>query len=195
MAEQQERSRKRIICQSQTKGVIRTNGNGRRNLFIMSIFWVGVFFLHTNVSPAQTGPLLDLKTTAEKEVRVQKNGKWVVERVPLDKTGPRDILVYTISYRNTGKSPIVDATIVDPIPAGTLYVLDSAEGKDAEIACSIDGGRSYQKPPASLRVKKPDGTEEVKPAPADRYTHIQWVIKKPVPPGESGRVSLKVTVR
>ena len=184
-----------IICQREEKGVKRMNGMRGRKFFTMALFLAGAVFLMGGVSLGQSEALLDLKTTSEKELKVQKNGKWVVERVPLDKTSPRDVLIYTITYRNAGKSPIVDATIVDPLPAGTTYVLDSAEGKDAEIACSIDGGRTYQKPPVIIRVKKPDGTEESKPAPADRYTHIQWVIKKPVPPGDSGRVSLKVTVR
>jgi uncharacterized repeat protein (TIGR01451 family) len=195
MAEQQERSRMQIICQREEKGVKRMNGMRDRKRFATALFLAGVMLMHSGVLLAQPEARLELKTTAEKEVKVQKNGRWIAERAPLDKSRPGDLLVYTIAYQNMGKSPILDATIVDPIPVGTVYVLDSAEGRDTEIACSIDGGHAYQKPPVIIRVKKPDGTEESRPAPADRYTHVQWVIKKPVPPGESGRVSLKVTVR
>jgi hypothetical protein len=60
---------------------------------------------------------------------------------------------------------------------------------------SIDNGRSWQKPPIMMQIKKPDGTQESKSAPADRYTHVKWVIKKPVQPGQSDRVSFKVTVK
>lgn len=157
-----------------------------------------LFFLtlsHPGYIHAQSVSTLELKTMAEKEVRVKKDGKWIVERIPLDSGRPGDRIVYTISYQNIGKTPLLDATVVDPVPAGTIYLPDSAEGMDAEITCSGDGGRSFQKPPLFYRVKKPDGTLESRPTPADRYTHIRWVIKKPVPPGASGRVSFMVTVK
>lgn len=172
------------------------NGIRGQKIFLLIIgLTMSLFFLNAQVLRAQADARLDLKTTAEKEIKIQKAGKWVTERIPMDKTGPGDVLVYTVTYLNMGNNSVVDATVVDPIPAGTAYVINSAEGKDAEIACSIDGGRTFQKPPAIIQVKKPDGVVENKPAPADRYTHIRWVIKKPVPPGASGRVSLKVTVK
>ena len=165
------------------------------SILFFTLFFAGVFFLYPGVLQAQQGAKLDLKTTVEKEVKAKKKGQWVVERIPVEKTGPGDTLIYTITYHNAGKIAVIDATIINPLPRGIVYVLESATGKDAEITCSINGGQSFHPPPVTERFKKSDGTVEIKPAAADRYTHIRWIIKKPVLPGQSGRVSFKATVK
>ena len=160
------------------------------------IIFTAVFIVSHAFAQSKGSAKLGLKTTVLKEVKVKKpDGTTVLRGIPVDKTGPGDVLIYTITYVNMGKTAILDATIVDPIPAGTVYVLDSAKGKDAEITCSIDSGRSFQPPPVFMKFRKPGGPEERKPAPAEQYSHIRWIIKKPVLPGHSGRVSLKATVK
>lgn len=163
--------------------------------FVLIFFLTVVFFL-TGVSYAQQGPpKLELKTVVEKEVQVKKDGKSIIKRIPLDKANPGNILVYTITYSNVGKGAILDAKIVDPIPPGVRYIADTAEGKNAEITFSIDSGRTWQVPPVMIEFRKPDGSLEKKPAPTDMYTHIKWMIKKTITPGQSGQVSFKVTVK
>lgn len=160
------------------------------------VSFLSAVFLLAGVALAQPGsPKLVLKTAAEKEVQVKKDGKIQVTRVPADRAHPGDVVVYTITYENAGKGPVLDAEIVDPIPQGVVYLLNSAEGKDAEITCSIDGGRTWLKPPVMMQVRKPDGSLESQPAPPERYTHIRWLIKKSVAPGQTGKVSFKVTVK
>jgi len=166
-----------------------------RKILIFVLLLACVFLLQQGIAQAQQGPKLDLKTTVEKEAKVQKNGQWVTERVPVDKTNPGDTLVYTITYQNAGRVAAVDAAIVDPFPAGVVYLAGTAEGQDAEITYSIDNSRSWHRPPIMMQVRKPDGTLENRPAPPERYTHLRWVIKKPVQPGQSGRVSFKATVK
>jgi uncharacterized repeat protein (TIGR01451 family) len=156
---------------------------------------IGGVLLSVAVSWAQSGPSLDLKTTAAREIKVPKNGHVVAEPMPAEASRPGDVIVYTIAYRNRATTPVGEALIVDPIPAGTVYVPASAEGAGTQVTCSVDGGRSFQPPPVMVRVKAPDGTEKSVPAPAERYTHIRWVVTAPVPPGASGKVSMKVTVR
>jgi len=188
MREQKQKTRKE-------RRLMRMKGLWGRRILAGMACLAGVFFL-AGVSCAQPASAeLALKTTAEKEITVTRQGKPTTKRIPLDKANPKDVVVYTITYENTGKGPLLDAVIVDPIPQGVAYVLDSAEGKDAEITCSIDGGRSWLKPPVMMEFRKPDGTIEKKPAPPERYTHIRWAIKKPVAPGQSGKVSFKATVK
>lgn len=164
----------------------------RRLAFII----LAAVFFGAGLVQAQSGePKLELKTTAQKEVKVKKDGKMEIQRVPVDKAQPGDVVVYTIAYSNTGKGPVLDAAIVDPIPKGVVYILESAEGTDAEITFSVDGGRTWQKPPVMMQVKKPDGSMENKPVPPERFTHVRWLIKKPLAPGQSGKVSFKVTVK
>ncbi len=66
----------------------------------------------------------------------------------------RDILVYTITYKNEGNAPCESANIVNPVPEGTKYIINSAKGKDSEISYSIDGGKYFQKPPVKYLEKK-----------------------------------------
>lgn len=140
-------------------------------------------------------PKLTLAIGVAKEMRVQKDGKWTVERVPAETTKRGDVLVYTVTYTNAGKTPARDASIVDPVPAGTVYVLESAEGKRTEQRFSIDGAKTFQPYPATYVVTRKDGKREEKIATAGMYTHIQWIIPRQVAPGESGTVSFKVTVK
>lgn len=125
----------------------------------------GLFLMGAVVAGAQQTPRLDLKTTAQKEIKIKKQGKWVTETRPADKTGPGDVLVYTIAYQNTGSSAATDARIVNPVPQGASLIPDSIRGKDAEVACSIDNGASWHKPPVMIRIKNKAGLEEEKPAP------------------------------
>jgi uncharacterized repeat protein (TIGR01451 family) len=166
-----------------------------RNISVLTLFLTGFLFL-AGASQAQQGNAkLDLKTTAEKEVMAKEDGKVTTTRVPVDNAHPGDVVVYTISYSNTGKGPVLNATITDPLPSGVRYVADTAEGKDAEITFSVDNGQTWHAYPVMVTFKKPDGSMETKPAAADSYTHIKWTIKKPVAPGQSGQVRFKVTVK
>jgi len=142
---------------------------------------------------AKDAPKLELKMQMEKEVKTLRGGKEVMERVPADKVKPGDVSVYTISYTNKGSGEARNASFVDPIPKGMVYVLGSAEGKESVVTCSIDGGKSFHAQPVKQTTKKPDGSTEEKDAPAASYTHIRWVVKK-VMPHESGRVSFKASV-
>jgi len=144
---------------------------------------------------AEEAPRIALSTGVEKEVVVEKDGRQVTERIPLDKASPGEILVYTITYNNEGKTVAKDILVTDPIPTGTIYVLDSAEGKDAQITFSIDGGRTYSKPPVKYKTKRQDGREEETEAPAALYTHVKWVIAKNISPEQSGAVSFKVRIK
>lgn len=165
-----------------------------RQFLIFIFLLTGISFLAVVAQAQQENAKLDLKTTAEKEVKVKKDGKITTKRIPLDKANPGDVVIYTITYSNLGKGPVLDAVIVDPVPRGVRYITDTAEGKDAEIVYSTDNGRTWQTEPVET-LKKPNGLLEKKPVSADRYTHIKWMIKKPVASGQSGRVSFKVTVK
>jgi uncharacterized repeat protein (TIGR01451 family) len=171
------------------------NGVERQRIGVIVLFLAGIFFVFSGTALAQQAPRLELKTTVQKEVKVKRHGKWVTETAPADKTGPGDVLVYTIAYLNTGKTPAHEARIENPVPRGAVLIPESPGGVDADVTCSIDHGRTWYKPPVMIQGKDAAGKEVVQPAPADRYTHIRWVIKKPVLPGQSGRVSFKATVR
>jgi len=141
-------------------------------------------------------PELALTLTAQKEVTVKDaEGKTKVEwREVMDVT-PGDILKYTIAYRNVGTVEARDGRVMDPVPKETAYVSGSAEGKDAEVTFSLDG-KTFQAPPLlKYKVRQADGTEAEYQATPEMYTHIQWKLLKPVPPGGTGSMSFKAKVK
>jgi uncharacterized repeat protein (TIGR01451 family) len=177
------------------KRLMRRNVFWNQKVLALALFLTGALSLAGVSQAQQANTKLDLKTTAVKEVMVQEDGKITTTRVPVDKTHPGDVVVYTISYSNTGRGPVLNAVIADPLPSGVRYIADTAEGKDAEILFSVDNGQTWHAYPVMMTFKKPDGSMETKPAAADNYTHIKWTIKKPVAPGQSGQVRFKVTVK
>jgi uncharacterized repeat protein (TIGR01451 family) len=147
---------------------------------------------------AQIGqkPELVLTLSVQKEVIVTgEGGKPKTEWREVQSTGPGDVLRYTIRYENKGKGEARDAKIVDPVPQNTSYIGESAGGDDAAIAFSLDGKTFHPPPRLTYRVRQADGTEVEHIATPDMYTHIQWKLIKPVPPGGTGSVSFKVLVQ
>ncbi len=141
-------------------------------------------------------PRVSLEMKEEKEITlIKEEGKQTVERVPANEVKSLDTLVYSITYTNEGQEEARDISIVDPIPDGTIYIPESAEGKNTKISFSIDGGNQFQGPPVKYLLIKPDGTTEEQIAPVDMYTHIKWIITDTIPPGGGGQVSFKTKVK
>lgn len=109
-------------------------------------------------------------------------------------TRPGDVIQYTLIAVNNGTGPAHEVELVDPIPAGTEYALDSAVGEGMAVSYSIDEGHLYQFPPVVYDFRLPDGTFEKRPAPAGMYTHVKWLVTQHIPPGGSVTASLRVRV-
>jgi len=136
-------------------------------------------------------PLLTMSIKAEKEVIIN-NEKTMVAA---DKVESGDVITYVISYVNTGDEDATDANVDDPIPNGTVYVLGSAFGDNADITFSIDGGKTFKKPSLlTYEIKLPNGKTEKKIASPEQYTHVRWTINKISAHG-SGQVGFKVKVK
>lgn len=145
---------------------------------------------------AQEKPDIVLKLSVQKEVLLKdQNGKWRAEWQEVQNFQPGELLKYNISYRNAGKTEARNVVIVDPIPEGTSYVANGAEGNNAEITFSVDG-KNFQVPPLlKYTVKLPGVREQELYATPEMYTHVRWKLLKPVPAGGTGVVSFKVKVK
>jgi uncharacterized repeat protein (TIGR01451 family) len=156
-----------------------------------------VVMMYTPVfAKSEDRPDLVLKLLVEKEIIVEdKEGNKRTEWQEVKNTDPGDVLRYTIHYINKGNAEARNVVIVDPIPEGTSYISNSAEGKDSEITFSLDG-KTFQTPSMlKYKVKQADGTEVEYVATPEMYTHIRWKLLKPVLPGSSGNLSFKVKVK
>lgn len=144
-------------------------------------------------SPA---PKVDVTVGVEREVvRVSDDGDRVVDREPVDVARPGDVLVYTVRAVNVGDAPALSPRIEDPIPDGTVLVVESVDSAGATAAASLDGGRSWVGFPAVRTVRKADGGEGIAPAAPEDYTHLRWTIDGALPPGAGRDLSFKVRVR
>ena len=166
----------------------------RKRLFVV----IAVLALTATAALAQIGekPELVLTLLPQKEMTVKdQDGKSRTEWQEVQSTQPGDVLRYMIRYENKGKGEAKDATFVDPVPQGTIYIGESAEGEGAEITFSLDGKTFRQAPLLTYKVRRADGSVTEHIATPEMYTHVQWKLSKPVPPGGTGSVSLKVLVR
>ena len=165
-----------------------------KGLFVVLV----VLAFSATAALAQIGqkPELVLTLSVQKKVDVKgEDGKPKTEWREVTSTGPGDVLRYIIRYENKGKGEAREAKIVDPIPPSTSYISGSAEGESAAISFSLDG-KTFQPPPMlKYRVVQADGTEVEHVATPEMYTHIQWTLTRPVPPGGMGSLSFQVEVQ
>lgn len=171
----------------------------KRTVRILPLLLLFLAFTLVRANPGRAAeenqPKLALQTLVAKEIIVQEAGRAVSRRVPPDTAISNDTLVYTISYVNEGRALATDAVIIDPIPAQTVYLPDSAVGAGTEISFSIDNGRNFQPEPVMYTIKRPDNTSEKVKAPPEMYTHIKWMINKKLQPGQTGEISFKVRIK
>lgn len=141
------------------------------------------------------GPKVAVTIGVEREiVRTTEDGESEVALEPIEVAYPDDVLVYTLVARNTGDGPALSPRIEDPIPEGTELVLDSVETAGTVPSASLDGGRSWQSFPARVETVDESGQAVDAPAPAGAYTHLRWIFREPIAPGESREVRFKVRV-
>lgn len=138
-------------------------------------------------------PQMSVVLDIQKEVKDPKTG--IVKLVKGDKATTGDVLVYSITYKNSGNELATNAVIDNPIPQGMTYIDNSATGENAEITFSIDGGKSYKKPSLlSYESKQPNGKPEKYTARPEEYSNVRWVIKS-VPANTGGKAGFKVRIK
>ncbi|MFO7890213.1 MAG: choice-of-anchor D domain-containing protein, partial [bacterium] len=89
---------------------------------------------------------------------------------------PGEVLTYTITYSNAGSDDATNIIILEAIPANTTYVTNSASGAGMTIEYSHDGGSSFD-------------TSQAAPV-----THVSFTRSTLLIPGDSGIISLQVTI-
>lgn len=123
-------------------------------------------------------PEVKLVLQAEKQVQtLDDQGQPQLSWQPLADGAtvqPGDTLRYTLASANEGELPAQDLVLTQPIASQMKYVVGSAAGNsEAQTTYSIDNGQTFVQTPM-VEVTLPDGTVELKPAPAEAYTHLRW---------------------
>lgn len=139
---------------------------------------------------AQGSPRLEI------EIQEQKVNLTAAEKTGADITyAPGDTIAYTVIAKNTGDGVMVDPSIVDPIPEGVSYVVDSAKGENCRIVFSVNGGMQYSVWPVMVTATTEGGTRVERPAETEDVTHIKWLVRENIPAGGEKRLSFQVVVQ
>ena len=109
-----------------------------------------------------------------------RDGQVSSEFVAAGRVPAGEELHYTIRVSNPGLKPVRDVQVTKRLPFGVRYVDGSAVGPSIKAEFSADGGTRFG-PARDLRVAaagQPD-----RPADPRDYTHVRWILQRPLAPG------------
>ncbi len=146
---------------------------------LMSVLLLGISMSAAAVADGS----LDVRTTVHKEeVTVDETGETVRKMVPAELVVPGESVYYTITFRNVGEENADNVVITNPIAENLTYVDGSAFGPGTDIQFSADGGATFAA--ASDLTVAENGRQ--RPATAEDYTHVRWVMQNNLEPGAQG---------
>lgn len=140
------------------------------------------------VAPAEPGaPVATGSGPLESEVVIERleavedeagRRSWRFE--PADRLTSGDEVQFTIRVRNPGKEPVTEVVVTKSMPVGLQYIGGSAAGPASALQVSADGGATFG-PPGEVKIGVP-GRPPRKAQPAE-YSHLRWVLSRPLAPG------------
>jgi uncharacterized repeat protein (TIGR01451 family) len=139
-------------------------------------------------------PKVQLTLGAEKRVGEGEKVNWQALKGNVS-VNPGDRLRYVVTGQNAGKAAAKKLVLTQPVPKQMTYQIGSAQATNAANATySIDNGKSFTVKPM-VKVKLADGQEEMRPAPAEAYTHVRWQFDNAINPNAQVKASYEVQVR
>lgn len=160
-----------------------------------AVIGIGITCLCLGAAGMARAQSVEVVQKAEREVEVLEKGVKVKKVGPVERIVPGDEVVYTLTYTNKAGKPATDVAITNPVPKHTRYKDGSAAGDNAVITFSVDDGKSFATPDKLVvTIKDKLGKDIQRPATAQDYTHIRWVIKQQLAPGQSGSVRFRAVI-
>jgi uncharacterized repeat protein (TIGR01451 family) len=138
---------------------------------------------------------------AEARIPVALSSQVFVERTERDLNGQRrrilqpasqigqgDNLIFVVRYRNQGNDPVSGFVVTNAVPSTVR--IQAAEQNGMQV--SVDGGASWGRL-ETLIVKTPlGGTRRATP---EDITHVRWMMRSAIRPGETGQIAYRGVVR
>jgi len=139
-----------------------------------------------------SGPLATSIEVQKLEVSVGPGGQEVRRWVPAERLNAGDEVHYTVRVHNPGKVAVDTIVVTKRLPFGVHYLRGSATGPAAEVQFSIDGGETYATPETLARAAGGGKKGPRKPLEKD-YTHVRWVLRKPLGPASTALLRFRAT--
>jgi len=131
-----------------------------------------------------SGPLETSIEVQKLEVSEGTGGAEIRRWVPAERLNAGDEIHYTVRVRNPGKQPVDTIVVTKRLPFGVRYLRGSAAGPAAEVQFSTDGGKTFATPDALARAAGGGKKGQRRPLEND-YTHVRWVLSKPLGPAST----------
>jgi uncharacterized repeat protein (TIGR01451 family) len=158
------------------------------------------FAERSSPSMMQNKPKVELHLTTERQI-VQKSAQgkevkiWQAFAAHNAAAQPGDILRFTLKAENKGDRAANALMLVQPIPKGTVYLLNTATAEiPVSIDYSIDSSKTFMARPTA-KVSLPNGKMEERPASAETYTHVRWMFSLALGAKAATRVTYQVRVK
>lgn len=136
----------------------------------------------------------DITTELVAEVRENVSttpGREVYRFAPARLLEQGQVVYYTLRITNQSTVPLRNVAVVQPVPANTTYLADSAAGPGAAVSFSVDGGKTFG-PADSLMIEVEGSSQRAQPS---QYTHIRWQLRNPLAPGAIALARFRATFR
>jgi len=138
---------------------------------------------------AATTPLLVTTTTAMERPVAARDGTTRIVAAAGGRARPGDRLVVTLSYRNTGRLPIADLVLADPVPRELAYRGPAAGTPEPDV--SADGHRFA--PLSTLLVRVAGGG--TRPASPDDVVAVRWRPAGALAPGAAATLAFRAVLK
>jgi uncharacterized repeat protein (TIGR01451 family) len=171
------------------------NFSGRRAVCaLLLLVFSTTFAVWTSARTATTTAPATPPSADQQPVPVELWGEVTRDGKVINFTGdfaprPGEVITWRVRLNNRRQTEIKNVRAVGPVPAGTYFVADSAEGEGVTVDYSLDGQNFSQRP----MVK--NGRGELVPADPSTYTSVRFTFSESVAPGTSKVASYRTRVR
>lgn len=138
--------------------------------------------------PAFAGPLQITNAILVERHVAAPDGTTRIVTAAGARARPGDRMVVSLAYRNTGRQPIADLVLADPVPAELAYRAPSDGSPLPEL--SVDGRRFAAL--SALSVAVPGGSRA---ATLDDVVAVRWRLSAPLAPGAGGTLAFRAVLK
>jgi len=139
-------------------------------------------------TPALAAPLEVISQVLVEQRVAAPDGTTRIELVTPKRVVPGDRVTYVLRYRNTGRQPISDLVLANPLPASLTYRGPHSGSPAPELSAD---GKSFG-PLAGLRVA---AASVSRTASTQDVTSVRWQLDQPLAAGAGGEFSFDAVVK